>query len=374
MAKNNIAIFTYSKTFPGGLERRFARVFKFLIDRRFENVFFIINEELFDYLLKANILTLKDKRQIIYFSFLSRDNLNFLKTFFDICKLLYILKKENITKVHIAFSPFAPFLTLLIFIFKILKLKVFISSVNSLLIKKEDFSFLKFLAGKLNYRLCDKIDFLSDLIKVTHSKIFSIKSSKTFVSPCSFIDFSKFKNYNPISQRKIDITFLGRIIKEKGIDLLLDTLSLLRNKKLQVHIVGSGELKSIVLDRVRSIRTDSLEVKVYKSFFPEKILTNSKIFLSLQMYNNYPSQALLEAMAAGTAIIATNTGETYKLIRDMDTGILISPNCYNLREKILFLLKNPTLMEKIGRNARRFVFKHYTIENFVEYLKNELWY
>jgi glycosyltransferase involved in cell wall biosynthesis len=45
-------------------------------------------------------------------------------------------------------------------------------------------------------------------------------------------DARKFAHYSPATERSADLIFLGRLVSEKGIDLLLETLALLRARNL----------------------------------------------------------------------------------------------------------------------------------------------
>jgi glycosyltransferase involved in cell wall biosynthesis len=62
----------------------------------------------------------------------------------------------------------------------------------------------------------------------------------------------------------------------------------------------------------------------------------------LQHFNNYPSQSLLEAMACGNAVVATNVGETHRLV-DETVGLLIEPEAPALAEALNRLLDSPDL-------------------------------
>jgi len=64
--------------------------------------------------------------------------------------------------------------------------------------------------------------------------------------------------------------------------------------------------------------------------------------------------SVVEAMAAGKAIIATKAGAASDYITDGETGLLVEPeNVDELRQKITFLLNNPEEVERLGGNARR---------------------
>ena len=99
----------------------------------------------------------------------------------------------------------------------------------------------------------------------------------------------------------------------------------------------------------------------------EKTLSKALVFLSLQERNNYPSQALLEAMACGCAVIATDVGETRRLVDD-DVGFLVDKDAKSIAAKIKYLLENPCIAEKMGRKARQRVIQDHTIEKYCEYL------
>jgi glycosyltransferase involved in cell wall biosynthesis len=62
---------------------------------------------------------------------------------------------------------------------------------------------------------------------------------------------------------------------------------------------------------------------------------------------------LLQAMAAGKAVIVTKTSSTLDYVSNWNTGIFVRPYDVNdLRDKIKYLLKNPKKAEEIGANGR----------------------
>ncbi|PWS21862.1 hypothetical protein DKP78_21375, partial [Enterococcus faecium] len=82
-------------------------------------------------------------------------------------------------------------------------------------------------------------------------------------------------------------------------------------------------LHDVILARLRSLHlTDSVTVQPYADM--SEIFSRSSIFVSLQRTENYPSQSLLEAMAARNAVVATRVGETAKLVRHQETGLLVT--------------------------------------------------
>lgn len=155
------------------------------------------------------------------------------------------------------------------------------------------------------------------------------------VSPCSFTDYTCVQR---ASKRDIDVAFISRPVAHKGHDLLQDALG-----RLPPLIVSDGPTND-----------------------PFGLLARSKIFLSLQDHENYPSQALLEAMASGCAIIATDVGETRRLV-DESCGALIPRDGVALAQAIERLLADQPTLFRMGEAARTRAVARHTVERFACY-------
>ena len=215
-------------------------------------------------------------------------------------------------------------------------------------------------------KFSNKIDFLSkDVVESLNKKGVYIDPEKILITPNSFIDYLRFY---PVYPKKPIITFCSRLTKIKNPDLFLDSIILLKDRgadNFNVAIIGEGVL------------LDSLKVKAKKNrlnnvtFYgglsnPEKVLSQSLIFVSIQKYNNYPSQSLIEAMACENAIIVSDVGETRLLVTEKE-GLLIDLNAEEIANAIEKLFTTPGLIEKLGKNARKKVIENHTIEKFANY-------
>jgi glycosyltransferase involved in cell wall biosynthesis len=84
------------------------------------------------------------------------------------------------------------------------------------------------------------------------------------------------------------------------------------------------------------------------------------------------SLTILEAMAAGVAIVATRVGGTPEVVADGVTGLLVparSPS--SLAEAIRTLARDPDRRRAIGTAARLAVERHFTIDRMVEHYAQE---
>lgn len=191
-----------------------------------------------------------------------------------------------------------------------------------------------------------------------------INESKILTAPCSFTDTSR---CHPGGRRERWIVFVGRFIEEKAPLLLARAIPrvLARYPDVHFYFLGRG-----YLERELRALVDELAICEHVTIRfeprPMKILSRSTIFVSLQVTENYPSQSLLEAMACGNAIVATDVGETWRLV-DKQNGIRIPPTEEALADAILQLLGNPQLGQKQKASRERVLSQH-TPDRFFEHI------
>ncbi len=182
----------------------------------------------------------------------------------------------------------------------------------------------------------------------------------------------------PPSGNIIQFIAIGRLTKQKGYDLLLRAISLLRDRLQpgQVTIIGSGpdekKLHTLAekLDISDLIRwTGELDQKGVK-----ELLNQSDIFLLPSRWEGM-SNAALEAMERGLAPILSSCGgiDTYV---DRDTGWVIPQDNVNelagAIKKALTL--PPTKIREIGDNARSLILNNFEMKKvancYIELFKN----
>ncbi len=98
------------------------------------------------------------------------------------------------------------------------------------------------------------------------------------------------------------------------------------------------------------------------------MLGEARVFVSLQRTDNYPSQALLEAMACGAAAVATDVGLTWKLV-DETVGARVKAEPAAVAEAVLALLDHPDRADAMGRRARERVIRDHSMEKYLDYME-----
>jgi glycosyltransferase involved in cell wall biosynthesis len=165
-----------------------------------------------------------------------------------------------------------------------------------------------------------------------------------------FLDVSAFfPEYEPGGY----VLYFGRLVEEKGLDVLLAALG---GTDVQLKIVGDGPEKE-------KLKIEREKLKVNVEFIGHKtgeelhnLIRKSKFVVLPSVWcENYPV-SLLEAGALGKAVVGTRLGGIPEIVRDGENGFLVEPNSANdLREKIQRLIGDKDLCERMGRRAREMV-------------------
>jgi glycosyltransferase involved in cell wall biosynthesis len=218
----------------------------------------------------------------------------------------------------------------------------------------------------------DKIDFLSQSLANEVQDRVDVRLDQISVSPNSFKIYDQFF---PDSIKENSVVFCSRLEPIKNPLLYLKAV-LLYN---QNHVIGESEKVKFYLlgdgpdfEKAETFKREhnlwNVEMPGFVPY-PQEYFKKSKIFVSIQQSNNYPSQSLLEAMACGNAIIASDVGETRKLVDDK-VGLLVELNAQALANAFEQVLANQVLQTTMALEARQRVLENHNVEKFLEYFQS----
>ncbi|MBO8141713.1 MAG: glycosyltransferase family 4 protein [Firmicutes bacterium] len=151
------------------------------------------------------------------------------------------------------------------------------------------------------------------------------------------------------------VFFLGRLVHEKGVQVLLEAAPaiLARHPETRFVIAGEGPAKDGLEARARQLGVDSRVV-----FYGYAGDRERDSFLRIAQVAAFPSLyepfgiVALEAMAAGTPVVATATGGFQEIVRHGQNGLLAVPgSAQSLADNIVALLVAPGFAEKLRRQA-----------------------
>lgn len=164
------------------------------------------------------------------------------------------------------------------------------------------------------------------------------------------------------------VIFVGRLVKEKGLPVLLQAWALVvqRMKNAVLHIVGGGPLEDeLKLQAKRLGVSSSVRFHGYQQVVLP-FLQAAHLFV-LTSYVEGLSNTLLEAMAVGLPVVATRISGSEDIVTMRENGMLIPPGNVNaLAEAITEVLSDPVRAASMGRNARQFVEQRCGLERITD--------
>jgi glycosyltransferase involved in cell wall biosynthesis len=160
---------------------------------------------------------------------------------------------------------------------------------------------------------------------------------------------------------------MGRITTEKNLEALLKAWRLVRPAGCVLLIVGDGPLRA----SQQNPGEPDVEWWGFEASLERRIalLQLAEVFLLPSLVEGL-SLALLEAMAAGTACVATDAGADGEVLEG-GAGIVISTQgvTTQLRTLLPVLRDQPVLTAELGRLARQRALERYTLEGNIDALE-----
>ncbi len=162
------------------------------------------------------------------------------------------------------------------------------------------------------------------------------------------IDPDRFRTDRPRARRILVVT---RLLERKGVQYLLEAV---RDLPLEheIHIVGDGPHRPALQRGAASLRPTIVFHGWLDNRSPEltRLFETSEIFVLPSDRENFPV-CLLEAMAAGLAVVTTRSTGCAEVVGD--SGVLFPPgDIAELRRVLRRLTGDPDLCRRLGRAAR----------------------
>lgn len=190
------------------------------------------------------------------------------------------------------------------------------------------------------------------------------------------IDLGQFQIQKQINREQIidssrikNSTFLAatvaRLHPQKGHVYLLQAIFEIVKEIQDIHFlfVGDGPISSDLTNLISNLQLN--DYVNMTGMYPDvlNILAVSDVFVLPSIYEGLPN-SVMEAMAAGVPVIATDVGGTLELIEDGKDGILVQPaDPAALADAITTLYYDHDLGQRLAKSAREKIVTDFSQEN-----------
>jgi glycosyltransferase involved in cell wall biosynthesis len=171
------------------------------------------------------------------------------------------------------------------------------------------------------------------------------------------------------------IVFAGRLVPEKGADVLVDAFARLRTRipEARLLIAGEGPERNCLESQIRRLYLNgTVDLLGYLSRAElEERFNDAWVQVVPSRWEEPFGIAAAEALMRGTALIASGTGGLSEMVRNGETGILVPPGDSGaLGEALVSLTEDPARIDRMGKNGREFALRCLTEEAFVDRFEN----
>lgn len=235
---------------------------------------------------------------------------------------------------------------------------------------------------KQSFDRADGLCAVSRFVSETTREILHLGSQPIEILP-NPVDTSFFSPKPEVREEEGLIIFVGTVCEKKGIRQLIQAMPQIAEAVPGAHLLVAGRdwhdpvtgasfteslqssLPPALVSRVNFIGA------VEHSALPD-LLARSQV-CAFPSHMEAQGIVIVEGMSMGKAVVATNTGPGPELIQNNYSGLLCDPyNPASIAEKIVRLLKDPTLRTDLGMRARRCALEQFSVDVLVS--RNEEFY
>jgi glycosyltransferase involved in cell wall biosynthesis len=206
---------------------------------------------------------------------------------------------------------------------------------------------------RIFYRLADVIIVPTRACRKDLVDHFRLPKNKITVIPY----WTLFKPLAP-ARKRYDLLYAGRFEKEKNIPDILSLAKVLKPAfpRLRVCLIGEGKLKSVIQNQVVTQGLADTVSLLSPTAHVARFLSRSKV-LVLPTLNEGMPNIILEAAMCQVPTVSYRYPGVEEVILDRKTGY-ITQGIEETATKLNRLLTKPKLLNRLGKNAQRFVQAH----------------
>jgi len=163
----------------------------------------------------------------------------------------------------------------------------------------------------------------------------------------------------PNLKNKKYIFSIGRIVKEKGFDTIIEAAAIAKENEKDIYFVIAGKGPMLESYRRQVIGKKLEEYVVFVGFITDEVrntlILNSEMAVIPSLYEPFGIVAL-ETMNLEKPTIVSETGGLKGIVKHLHSGLLMNPgDAKSLLEQVFYLRQNPEQAIAIGKKGKQII-------------------
>jgi glycosyltransferase involved in cell wall biosynthesis len=162
-----------------------------------------------------------------------------------------------------------------------------------------------------------------------------------------------YKNIRKDSDGYLRILMVARFQYPKDHDTLFKAVTMVKDEKIKVDLIGSGEHEETYKSLAKELKIDHLITFHGESNEVPTFLNQADVFVLTSIFEALPL-SICEAMSVGIPILASNVGGIHEMVKNDYNGYLVPAKDHTfLAERIKQLIRDEKLLKRLGENSRK---------------------
>lgn len=191
------------------------------------------------------------------------------------------------------------------------------------------------------------------------------------------VDVKKYKFHvkNKKNNEGLNIAYVGRLIDRKGCDLLVDAIHQIDKKELEdvknIWIIGDGPQIKNIRKLTKQYNLENIIKIIGEVADVQKYYENIDILVAPSRRGEGLQGVILEAMASGCYVIATQTKTNKELLGENRGMLITEATIDNVKDALLNAINNPVKRQRSIVDAVEKIQEQYTWKNIIKKIITE---
>ena len=302
------------------------------------------------------VLKLKNSIKVI--------ELKYKRVRYSIFKLFSNLKTLNPDIVMVLSSEISTIIGL--FIVPFFRKSKFVTreiNIQSILMRSKIRKILLRLSYKNVYKIISQSkDMTEDLVNYTKISLNKIVEINNPIDMKHIDKFLKEEEINLFCNNCFNLVCVGRLVYQKGFDLIINIMEKIKEKNIKLYIIGEGNERKRLEQQVLKLGLKNKIFFLGKKSNPYIYMKNADLFILSSRFEGFPN-VLLEANACGTYAICNNIlGGVNEIIRENINGNIVDFNDVNKTSELIIEKLN---IKKEKEKIREVVLSKYNLSTII---------
>lgn len=218
---------------------------------------------------------------------------------------------------------------------------------------------------RLTWVISERVRKVDTLVCVDYNFVNLLRAITPYTTSRQVVipNFSDVPETRPLKEHTtVNIIFARRFFPHRGTRLFASVAErlLARYKNLKITIAGDGPDASYMRSRLE--KYPSVKFITYENKDSLTIHKDQDIAVVPTLGSEGTSLSLLEAMAAGCAVVCTNVGGMTNIVLDGYNGFMTNPDEISIYNKLVKLIDDPTLLTTMQKNAHETILQAFSLE------------